>query len=238
MGEGSHWGHRQRARDRITAMGLANMEEGEILEFLLFHAIPYKDTKDLAFALIDKFGTIFGVCNAPEEELMKVSQMTKNAVYFLKMLPQVIEVYVRDSSRKEEAGTAVRALKFLHQTVQGTEEVCYVLGLDKDDYVVTIKKISMGNRSSLSISPDDIIKACKENKIKKLIVAHNHPSGNADPSEQDYYGTLTLKRLVAKENIKFVDHYVISGMRAYSIENHILYHLDQIEEGDNHDEKY
>ena len=238
MGEGNHLGHRQRVRDRIEAMGLANISEGEVLEYLLFQAIPYKDTKNLAFELIEKFETFYGVCNASEEELMSVPNMTKVATYFLRTFPQIVEIYVRGSSGKKDASSAVRALKFLHQTVQGDNEVCFILGLDKKDYVVTFKKIATGNKSSLSVSPEEIVKVCQDNQIKKLIVAHNHPSGNIDPSDCDYHNTYRLKKLLERESIKFVDHYVISGMRAYSMENRFLYRLDQIEEEDIVDEEY
>ena len=217
-------GHRERVRASIVKNGTTNMPEYQMVEYILFHGIPYKDTKPIAYELINKFGDISGICNASIEELLKTNGMTYNMALFLKVMPEIAE---RIGKEKGDNGvkliTVENTIAFLTKIVDTLREVCYVLSIDKDDSVIGVYKIMSGSGDSLNIPTRMIVKPILENNAHRVIIVHNHPSGAASPSKADLENTLALQVMLNAINVEIKDHMIIFGTKAYSILNKQMY---------------
>ena len=117
-----HSGHRKRMRDRFLRDGIDSLQDHEVLELLLFYAIPRQDTNELAHRLLAKFRTLSGVFDAPIEELKRVEGIGGTTAVFLKTYPEVFRRYMGD--KKKECKTAVQ--------LQGDRRVCPILSLWTD----------------------------------------------------------------------------------------------------------
>lgn len=98
---GVHAGHRGRMRQRFLQSGLESFQDHEVLEFLLFYAVPRRDVNEMAHLLLDRFGTLAGVLNAPEEELRDIAGVGPRVSHFLNLVPQLIVQMARQSQRGE-----------------------------------------------------------------------------------------------------------------------------------------
>lgn len=98
---GVHAGHRSRMRQRFLQSGLAGFQDHEVLEFLLFYAVPRCDVNEMAHLLLDRFGTLAGVLNAPEEDLRDIAGVGPHVAHFLNLVPQLIVQMARQSQRSE-----------------------------------------------------------------------------------------------------------------------------------------
>lgn len=98
---GVHAGHRGRMRQRFLQSGLTSFQDHEVLEFLLFYAVPRRDVNEMAHLLLDRFGTLAGVLNAPKEELQDICGVGPHVAHFLNLVPQLIVQMARQSQRGE-----------------------------------------------------------------------------------------------------------------------------------------
>ncbi|MEG2852596.1 MAG: UPF0758 domain-containing protein, partial [Hydrogenoanaerobacterium sp.] len=101
-----HAGHRKRLRERFIKNGLDNFEKHNVLELLLFNSVPRQDTNELAHRLMEEFGSLSGVFDAPVEELMKLDGIGENSAVLIKLIPAISKVYLDD---KNTIGTLVRS---------------------------------------------------------------------------------------------------------------------------------
>lgn len=213
-------GHRERVRASIAKNGTSNLPEYQMLEYILFHGIPYKDTKPIAYDLINKFVDISGVCDAPMEELLEISGMTYNMALFLKVIPELVERLVKERGDSGiKLSSIEKTIAFLVKIVDPLREVCYVLDIDKDDAVIGVYNIMSGSGDSLNIPTRLIVKPILENNVHRVIIVHNHPSGVVSPSKIDLENTLALQGMLSAINVEIKDHMIVFGTKAYSILN-------------------
>lgn len=130
MNKNPHSGHRARLRDRFRREGydLDHFEPHNILELMLFYCAPQKDTNELAHLLIDEFGSISGVFDAPYEELVKVSGVGEYTATFIKTIPALFRVYETDRLKDEAVLDSAQAARryFIPKFIGRTEELVYV----------------------------------------------------------------------------------------------------------------
>jgi DNA repair protein RadC len=219
----SKQGHRERLRTQIEGNGLGVLPEHQIVEYLLFCGIPYKDTKPTAYELINRFGNLYGITHTPYESLMSVNGMTRNAALFLRTIPALVKFYESESGAKEILKDIDGILGYLAKTVSTEMEICYCIVLDTDNRVRSVEKIQSGTHDSLAIPTRDIIKLLMEINARKVIVAHNHPSGNITPSADDEVNTFSLKHMLEIVGIELKDHLVLGRDLAYSIIHNEIY---------------
>ncbi len=207
-----HDGHRQRMLRRFRNEGLDGFDPVQVLELLLFYCIPRKDTNELAHALIDRFGSVSRVMDAPIEELMKVSGVGENVATFLHLTKQAGRYYQVDSTQKgallrdtEECGRYLLPY-FIGRQV----ETVFMLCLNANCNVISCREVGEGEINSAVISPRSIVQMALAEKASTVVLAHNHPSGVALPSQEDVLATQRLAAALATVDVTLFDHLIIA----------------------------
>lgn len=217
-------GHRKRLRERFARSGRTGLADYELLELLLTYAIPRVDTKPMAKALLHQYGSILGVMQQPETHLLKVKGIGRQAVLFLKTihgcLTRCMEIEIESRpviSGPEEIFAFVR----LHLGVRETEYV-YALYLDKARHIIHHCAVGEGTVDETGLYPREVLKPALVYNATGLVLVHNHPGGQPEPSEEDLEMTRGLEQLAAAMGIDLIDHLIVTRKQAYSIKTGIL----------------
>lgn len=208
-----HDGHRERIKKRFLEQGLDGFDDHNVLELLLFYALPRQDTNPLAHALLDYFGSLDAVLEAPREELLKVDGIGENAATLLKIIPAVSRRYemakntfdnILDSTQK--AGSCLAA-RYLYER----DEVVYVICLDAKRRVLCCRDLFRGDVNSADVSIRKIVELALAKNASAIILSHNHTSGIALPSREDEVTTRRIKAALESMNIALLDHIIVAG---------------------------
>lgn len=213
----SHTGHRERVRSIIESNGIEALLPHQVLEYLLFHAIPYKDTREIAHQLIRMFGSFDNVLNASVNSLLQVKGMTKNAALLLHSLPSVFTLYHKSRNEPKYVLGPNTLLPYLHSLFANKVDEClYLLCMDIKQQLLHTDKITSGNSVMMQVAVKEIIETALRHNAKKIILAHNHPSSCPLPSEQDVASTCSLGNILSSLDIALIDHLIVSNDSAYS----------------------
>jgi DNA repair protein RadC len=216
-----HGGHRGRLRSRFLAEGLDGFEDHQVLELLLFHAIPRLDTNPVAHRLIQRFGSLSAVLEADPKDLASVEGVRENAAAFLSMIPQITRRYFHDRVKhsRKPLNTSEAAAEYLIPLLAGrAEEVFYVICLDSQLRVLYPALISEGTVKDALVHPRHVVEETLRHRASSVILAHNHPSGGTRPSAHDHKLTRTLVQALGGINIQVVDHIIVAGEQFYSFQ--------------------
>lgn len=216
-GQNSHIGHRERVRAIVEENGLRALLPHQVLEFLLFYGIPYKDTKGIAHQLLRRFGCFDNVLNADVNALMQVKGMTRNAALLLTSLPEVFTLYHKSKRQPKYVLGPDTLLPYLDTLFADKVDEClYLLCMDVKQQLIHTDKITSGNSVSLQVAVKEIVETALRHNAKKIILAHNHPSAVPSPSEQDIKSTNALGGILDTLDIKMIDHIIMGLDTAYS----------------------
>ena len=212
MSESIHKGHRQRLKDRFLAEGLDHFTEIQVLELVLFYAIPRKDTNPIAHALLDHFGSLAQVLDAAPEELAKVPGMGESAAAYLHLLTQVARYYlVNRSTQNKVLPTLEDCANYLVPFFHGRRvETVFMLCLDAKCKVLCCKEVGEGSVNSAGISTRRIVETALGANASVVVLAHNHPSGIAIPSGEDVQTTKRIAAALQSVEIQLADHIVVA----------------------------
>lgn len=207
---GLHDGHRQRLIQRFLEEDLDNFEPHNVLELVLFYAIPRKDTNELAHVLMDTFGSLKGVFDAPYEELLKVGGIGPNAAALIKLVPSLTRMYysseqngvILDSSEKSGA-------YFLPYFIGQTEELVRLACLDASGKVICNQILHRGSVNAAEVNIRKIVNIALRNNAMGVILAHNHPGGLPLPSEEDVWTTKRIREALLPMGILLMDHIIV-----------------------------
>jgi len=203
--------HRKRLRDRFMAGGAQAMPGYELLEMLLFRAIPRQDVKPLARELIDLFGDLAGVISAPEARLRKVSGIGDAVLVELKLADACAQRMARARIINRPAISSWAALlDYCHTAMSHKEtEEFRVLFLDRKNTLIADEVQGSGTVDHVPVYPREIMRRALELNATALILVHNHPSGDPTPSQADIAMTEQVKRAAECLSITLHDHLVI-----------------------------
>ncbi|MBQ6539482.1 MAG: DNA repair protein RadC [Oscillospiraceae bacterium] len=209
---GIHDGHRGRMKHRFLTDGLDGFHDHEILELLLFYAIPRRDTNPIAHELLTRFGSLSGVLDAAAEELCRVDGVSENAAVLLKLIPHAAKRYsLSRSSFNGLLDSTEKVGDYLVPRFFGErDEVVYMVCMDSKFKVLNTKLIFRGNVNSASISIRKIVETALTYNATRVILSHNHTSGIAVPSREDIDTTFKLKNALAAVDVQLVDHIVVA----------------------------
>lgn len=209
-----HTGHRERLKKRFRTHGLQSLALHNALELLLCYAIPRRDVNEQAHALVDTFGSLSGILDAPPEELCKIHGISENAATLLKLIPAFCQLYyeekVADAPQQAENLTQYLAEKLIARYIAEVNEVAYVICLDNRLRVLCFEKLGEGTNDSVSILTRKIVEVAIRCNASSVILAHNHPTGLAVPSQRDRQTTLQIYNALAGVSIKLLDHIVVA----------------------------
>ena len=207
-----HENHRLRVKNRFEQNGLDAFDRHQVLELLLFYSVPRKDTNEIAHRLIDRFGSFVGVLDAPMKELEKVEGVGHNVALYLKLLRDTLRYYQNDYRRgKDIILSDLRSCwKYLIKCFDGlTDEAVYMLGLDAKCKMLFCREVGRGSINATQISVRKIVEMALTENATSVVLAHNHPTGLAIPSNEDIQTTLHLSKALRSIDVILLDHIVV-----------------------------
>ncbi len=209
---GVHDGHRARKKKQFREHGLDAFADHEVLELLLFYAIPQGDVNPLAHRLIDRFGSLDAVLAAPPEELEKVDGVREHTATLLTLiLPLVRRVHMVSGKDDVVLCDAERLGRYFCSLFFGArQEVFYEACLDAKGKLLRCYKLAEGSVDAVHINMRCIVENALHCHASAVALAHNHPSGIALPSPDDNTTTLTAYDALRTVGITLVDHIIVA----------------------------
>lgn len=210
---GIHDGHRDRMRERFLQNGLESFNEIEALELLLYYAIPRRDTNPIAHALLERFGSLYYVFDASEEELCEVPDISRRTAALIKLVPQMVKVSeINNASQIKEIKTTQDAVDFLLPRFRyEKDEIMVLLCLDTQKRIIHSEVISRGIVNAVSFDTRRLVEIALKRKAAFVIIAHNHPNGPPLPSKEDDSTTSLVYRALSTVSIGLYDHIIVAG---------------------------
>ena len=223
-----HDGHRQRLKNRFRQEGLDHFDEVQVLELLLFYAIPQRDTNPLAHALLDHFGSLPQVLEAPTEELEKVPGVGSNVSTLLTLTTALSRYYmVKRTEQNTILTSSDQCGEYLLPFFVGRRnETVMMLCLDAKCKVLGCKEVGEGSVNSASVPIRRIVEMALGMNATTVILAHNHPSGVALPSGEDVQTTKRLAAALDAVDITLADHIVVADDDYVSLVQSRMYSPD------------
>lgn len=207
-----HDGHRQRLKERFLRDGLDGFTEIQMLELLLFYAIPVKDTNPLAHALLDRFGSLAKVLDAPLDKLMEVNGIKDHAATLIKLTKDLSRCYEVSKAKEEKCLPTIEDCgDYLKPFFKGRKnETVFLLSLDAKLKVLDCREVGEGSVNSANVPIRRVVEMALEAGASSVILAHNHPSGIALPSGEDIQTTRRMATALSAVEIALVDHIVVA----------------------------
>ena len=217
-----HASHRERLRENFVKGGFdfAALSDVQALELLLTYAIPRKDTNPIAHALLDRFKLLGRIFDADVSELQEVDGIGESAAVFLKVQGALLRYYmtkesgVLSSSRlKQENWNRYITAQFLGFTTEHFIMFC----LDSANRLLSKIDLSTASSNSVMIDPPTIVRHAVISRASKVILAHNHPSGNIMPSNDDIKTTRCLDNALRTVGVTLSDHVIVADGELRSV---------------------
>lgn len=217
----SHYhGHRQRLRERFIRSGFEGFADYEVVELLLTLAIPRSDLKQAAKALIGRFGNLRGILDAPVEELREIKGIGAVAPVALRIIRAAASLYLQQSAEgRESLADPERIATFWWMRIGALrDEVFEVAYLDAGYRLLRggVERLEEGTIDRAAVYPRRVIESALKRGAAAIVLAHNHPNGRVQPSEQDK--TLTRAIVLAAETVRLgiADHLIVSAEEVFS----------------------
>lgn len=214
MSQSIHDGHRERMRKEIMKNGLdETTPPHKALEFLLFYCISRKDTNPIAHELINRFGSLSGVMDAPIEEIVKIYGMSERSALLIKSIMPIARIYLNEKADELPTFTGLDELGeyAVKQYIGITTERAGIISLDGKGKLLGFDFLFEGDISSVGLSFRDIIGRLISRNAVAAALVHNHPSGIAIPSHKDSVITEKLARTLKDIGIYLVDHIIVGS---------------------------
>ncbi|QOZ37123.1 DNA repair protein RadC [Bradyrhizobium sp. CCBAU 53421] len=204
-------GHRERLRERFYAAGPETLTDYELLEMALFAAIPRRDTKPLAKALLKKFGSFAEVVHAPPARLREVEGVKDAAINQLKLLAAAAGRIAKGEIRRNIALSSWNDVIDYCRTGMAfaDKEQFRLLFLDKRNQLIADEVQQTGTVDHTPVYPREVIKRALELSATALILVHNHPSGDPTPSQADIQMTKAIVDIARPLGIAVHDHIIV-----------------------------
>ena len=213
-------GHRKRLRERFLKSGLAGFAEHEVVELLLTLAIPRSDVKQPAKALLQRFGSLRGVLDAPIADLQSVTGVGEVAAVALRVIRASATLYLQEASEGTEVLRDPQRLSDFWRMQIGAlkHEVFAVAYLDSACRLLRngVETLQKGTVDRAAVYPRSIVEAALTRQAAALVLAHNHPNGNVEPSEHDKVLTRAIVLAAETISLRVVDHLIVSSEDTFS----------------------
>ena len=215
----SHLGHRERLRKKFASAGLDSFLDHETLELLLTYCIARKDTKPLAWALLNRFGSLSAVLDADYEELCAVEGIGTQSALFLKLIRSTFKKYSLDGVKEK---TIIRSPKqvidYCKASLACHHEECFeLIYLSVRNTILGTEIVAKGTLDRVNVSARKIVERALAAKAYAIILVHNHPSGDPTPSTEDIMFTKEVTRAASLLGISVHDHIIVGKGTHYSL---------------------
>lgn len=207
-----HGGHRERLRKRLEHDGIDGFQPHEILELILFYSIPRLDTNPIAHRLLEHFGSLSAVLEAPRNELLKIKGIGEGSATLLSMIPQLTKRYLVD---KNAAGIVLDSSQKLGEFIMpyfigSNNEKFYLICLDKKRKLLNCSLLAQGAIGRVSVDMRLICKTALDCCASSVVLAHNHTQGFALPSADDIRVTGKVVEALKIISVDVIDHIIVA----------------------------
>jgi DNA repair protein RadC len=211
--------HRSRLRARFLEAGGEALPDYELLELLLFAAIPRRDTKPIAKALIARFGSYPAVLRARPDTLMEVDGVGESAAVAIKAVEAAaLRLARKDMKERPVLGSWTGVIDYLRMKMAHSDiEQLRVLFLDSKNGVIEDEELQRGTVNHTAVYPREILKRALEHGATALILVHNHPSGDPTPSRADIEMTRQVRDAAEKLGVALHDHVIVARNKHASL---------------------
>ena len=219
--ENLHEGHRQRVKNRFIKHGLDSFDDHQVLEALLFYAVPKKDTNELAHLLLNTFGSLDKVFEADYADLIKVKGIGENTASLIKFSQMLSKRYVF-STFESDGKIILNDPKIVRDYCKNLfkgekKEVVYAIALDSELYLIEKMKINSGAPNKVDVPFRTLTDFAIKSNCTRMLLAHNHPNGSMIASRVDVDATDEIADQLWSIDVELVDHIVVGRNGATSI---------------------
>lgn len=225
--ENIHLGHRARMKEKYYTNGIDVLSDHEKLEMLLYFTNKVKDTNAIAHALIKEFGNLENVFNADIEYLQKVKGVGSETAFLINYVSEINNYLTRNKYKYS------RRAVYLNNMDEGGRFCCNYFAnrkkesliailLNAQNKVLRICTVSEGTIDRTAIYSREIVELVLKNNATSIILAHNHPGGTINPSQDDVNATMKADRLLSDIDVQLVDHFICAGHRYESLRTRYL----------------
>ncbi len=218
----AHTGHRARLRQQYLRYGLESLQPHQVLELLLTYSIPRRDVNEDAHALLDRFGSLSGVLDAPRDELCEVAGIGPESAAFLTLLPELFRLYAQDKCITDDTmNTAAKITAYLQTLFIGvTNEQVYLLLFDNGMHLIDCTCLAEGTPNCVHAEPRRIVERTLVKHASAAVLAHNHPGGLAVPSGADHQMTDEIACALDLIQVPLLEHFVVTETMCTPIVRH------------------
>lgn len=212
-----HEGHRLRMFEKMKGDGAA-LADHELLEILLFNALPRKNTNPLSHLLLDTFGSLDGVFSADVESLMKIEGLGRQGASYLRCVGLLFKRLNGKNRRSmprvfDPDGFADYLVEHFSSFQYEAVEFFFI---DSEGNILLRKTFTTKEKDKVELIPAEITKIIMQNSKNSLILAHNHLQGGCLPSKADDEMTKQCEVLCSINNVRLLDHFICAGKQVYS----------------------
>ncbi len=207
-----HEGHRARKKEQFRDHGLDAFADHEVLELLLYYAVPRADTNPVAHRLMEKFGSLDAIFSADRTTLQEVEGVGENAATLISLIFPLLR-RIRSSSHRSEtvlSSTEQAGRYFVGLFLGERKEKLYEACLDAKGRLINCRLISEGAADSVQFNVRPIVENAIKCSASCVVIAHNHPSGVALPSHDDNIATLNVFDALGAVGVELVDHVIVA----------------------------
>ena len=204
-------GHRERLRERFHGAGPDALTDYELLEMALFAALPRRDTKPLAKALLAKFGSFAEVIHAPVARLREIEGLGEASINQIKLIAAAAQRVAKSEVKQRAALSSWNdVIDYCRASMAfADKEQFRLLFLDKRNQLIADELQQTGTVDHTPVYPREVIKRALELSATALILVHNHPSGDPTPSQADIQMTKAIVDIAAPLGISVHDHIIV-----------------------------
>ena len=208
-----HSGHRERLKEQAALYGIDHWPQHQVLEHLLFFAIPQRDTNEIAHKLIDKYGSLVDVFKASFDSLKEIKGLGDNSAALITLIPKLFR-YVENIKVNQKSLTFEHVSQVAQYMIPKfynvKKEILYVLILDNKQSLISADIVLEGVINRINVDPRVIMEKVMAHNASNIVLCHNHPDGLAAPSYEDIMLTKKIVEILGEFGINVLDHIIVA----------------------------
>lgn len=219
-------GHRKRLRELVEKVGLENLSVYQQMEYILFYVLPRIDTTDIAHRLIDAFGSIDGVLEAPASQLKKIEGLGHDSAMQLSHLLQILKLYnISKNSHRRKVCNLHQVADLLKDIyVDKSKEYILAIALTKKYELLGCKILAEGEEEFVKLNKMVVINFVSSYFAQNLIICHNHPYDTCKPSSDDIRSTDELEKVLSAIGVRLLDNIIFGKDGIFSFREKLSFY--------------
>ena len=217
-------GHRDRMKKKYAEQGAGAFYDYQLLEMLLFYAIPRKDVKPIAKELLEKFGSMDNLLTADIQQISSVKGVGESTALLIKLVADINKNAIDGREKQIPVRSVKQASEYFKKLLENeTKERFAVMLLDNGSKLQYSGIIGEGTFGMAEVPMKTLTRLVSDHHATGLIIAHNHPKGFAEPSDADIDITLVIRDFMKKLDVSLRDHIIIGANGVYSMRSDLRY---------------